>query len=376
MLERIMRMFIKEFIQVFRDSRLRRTVFLMPTIQLVLFGYAVTTDVRHVPVAVYDLDNTVSSRELMSRFVDSGYFDVVEYVDSDARAAYLLDDADVNAVLRVNKGFEGDLLAGRTAELQIIIDGTDSNTAAIVLGYSATITGAYSRDVLASRVSRATGFPPPARGVEARRRAWFNENLESRNFFVPGVIAMIVMLITLMFTSVAVVREKEMGTMEQIMVTPITPVEFILGKTVPFAMIGFMDVIIVTVVGVGLFNVPVRGNLILLFFSTAVFLMTSLGAGLIISTLCRTQQQAMMTVFFFNMPANLLSGFMFPIENMPTVVQWVTYVNPLRYFLVILRGIFLKGVGLEVLWPQLLALFVMGVFTLFVASRRFHKTLA
>ena len=215
-----------------------------------------------------------------------------------------------------------------------------------------------------------------ARGVAAQSRAWFNENLESRNFFVPGVIAMIVMLVTLMFTSVAVVREKEVGTMEQVRVPPITPLEFILGKTVPFALIGFGDVIIVTVVGVLLFGVPVRGNLILLFFSTAVFLMTSLGAGLIISTLCRTQQQAMMTVFFFNLPANLLSGFMFPIANMPTAVQWITYVNPLRYFLVILRGIFLKGVRLDVLWPQLAALAVMGVITLFIASKRFRKTLS
>lgn len=207
-------------------------------------------------------------------------------------------------------------------------------------------------------------------------RAWFNENLESRNFYVPGVIAIIVMLITLMLTSMAVVREKEIGTMEQIMVTPITQTEFILGKTMPFAIIGIADVIVITLIGIFWFGVPIRGNLFILFIATALYLMTTLGIGLFISTVSKTQQEAMMSVFFFYFPAVLLSGFMFPIANMPVVVQWLTCLNPLRYFLVIIRGIFLKGVGPGILWPQMAALAVMGLATLWLASRRFRKTLA
>lgn len=207
-------------------------------------------------------------------------------------------------------------------------------------------------------------------------RSWFNENLESRNFYVPGVIAIIISLITLMLTSMAVVREKEIGTIEQIMVTPITPIEFILGKTVPFALISFLDVIIVALVGVFWFEVPIRGSLALLFLATALYLMTTLGVGLLISTISQTQQQAMMATFFFFFPAMLLSGFIFPIANMPIIIQWFTYLNPLRYFLVIIRGIFLKGVGFTILWPQMAALLVIGFITLRLATKRFHKTLA
>ena len=207
-------------------------------------------------------------------------------------------------------------------------------------------------------------------------RAWFNENLESRNFYVPGVIALLVMVITLLLTSMAVVREKEIGTMEQIMVTPITSKEFILGKTAPFALISFIDVLLITLVGVYWFDVPIRGNLLLLLLATGLYLMTTLGMGLFISTVSRTQQQAMMSAFFFQFPATLLSGFVFPIANMPEVVQWLTYFNPLRYFLIIILGIFLKGVGVTILWPHLLVLGVMGSIILWSASRRFKKTMS
>ena len=369
-------MLVKEFLQVFRDPKMRGVIFLMPVVQLLVFGYAVTTDVRRVATAVYDLDNTVASRELVARFVDSGYFDVAEYVRDDARARELIDRERAKVILRMNRGFGEALRAGRTAQLQVIVDGTDSNTAGIVLDYAAKIVGRFSQKVLITRFVRARGLPLEPGRVGLQTRAWFNENLESRNFYVPGVIAIIVMLVTLMLTSMAVVREKEIGTMEQIMVTPITPTEFILGKTVPFAIIGFADVILVTVVGVFWFGVPIRGSLLLLFPATALFLMTTLGVGLIISTVSQTQQQAMMTTFFFYFPAVLLSGFMFPTANMPAIIQWLTYLNPLRYFLVIIRGIFLKGVGPEILWPQMLALAVMGCITLWIAARRFRKTLA
>ncbi|MCZ2147463.1 MAG: ABC transporter permease [Bryobacterales bacterium] len=376
MRERIKHMLIKEFIQIFRDPRMKGVIFMMPVIQLFVFGYAVTTDVKNIPTLVYDLDNSAAGRELVSRFLKSGYFDVIEYTEQDSRVRHLMDRGKVGAVLRINKGFESDLRGGKTAQLQLIVDGTDSNTAGIVLNYSSKIAGQFSNNVLVERLTRAAGQSAGASRVELETRAWFNENLESRNFYVPGVIAIIVMLITLMLTSMAVVREKEIGTMEQIMVTPITSAEFILGKTAPFALIGFADVILITVLGVFWFGVPIRGSLLLLFAATALYLLTTLAIGLFISTVSQTQQQAMMSTFFFYFPAVLLSGFMFPIANMPVVVQWLTYLNPLRYFLVIIRGVFLKGVGPDVLWPRILALAVMGGVALWLAARRFKKTLA
>lgn len=375
-LERVKRMLVKEFIHILRDPKMKGVIFLMPIIQAMVFGYAVTTDVRHVATAVFDLDNSAASRELIARFVKSGYFDVVAHVQNEAQVRELLDGGKVRAVLRLNQGFDQELRAGRTAQLQVLLDGTDSNTAGIVLEYSARIAAELSQTILVMRISRLKGVFRPPGGVDIQTRAWFNENLESRNFYVPGVIAILVMLITLMLTSMAVVREKEIGTMEQILVTPITPAEFILGKTVPFALIGFVDVIVITVIAVFWFEVPIRGNLLLLFLATGLYLMTTLGIGLFISTISQTQQQAMMSTFFFYLPAVLLSGFMFPIANMPELIQWLTYLNPLRYFLIVVRGIFLKGVGLSVLWPQLLALAIMGLLTLRAASGRFHKTMA
>ncbi len=374
MFERIKYMLIKEFIQVFRDPRMRAVIFVMPIVQVLVFGYAVTTDVKNVRIALYDLDNSIASRELTARFAETEYFDVVDYVASDAEAQRLIDRGEVKAILRFNHGFEADLRSGRTTPLQLFVDGTDSNTAGIVLDYSAKIVGRYSNNVLVTRLSRSGGGAYLAEPLTVEARAWFNENLESRNFYVPGVLAILVMLITLMLTSMAVVREKEVGTMEQIMVTPITPGEFILGKTVPFAVIGFADVLLITLVAVFWFEVPIRGSLLLLFVATGLYIMTTLGIGLIVSTVSSTQQQAMMSTFFFYFPAVLLSGFMFPIANMPVAVQWLTYGNPLRYFLVILRGIFLKGVGPAVLWPQMAVLLCMGVATLWFAMGRFKKT--
>ena len=287
----------------------------------------------------------------------------------------MLDRNDVTVVLRMNHGFAADLDAGRTARLQVLIDGTDSNTAAIVLSYAVKIATAYSEQVVAGRVDRRFGPAGKTGTFDLRSRAWFNENLESRNFYVPGVLVVVVTLATLLLTSMAIVREKEIGTMEQIMVTPITPTQFILGKTIPFAIIGFVNVILVVVIGVFWFEVPIHGNLALLFLATGLYLMTTLGVGLLISTVSETQQQAMMTTFFFFFPAMLLSGFAFPIANMPEVVQWMTLLDPIRYFLVIVRGIFLKGVGMEILWPQMAPLVLMGIATLWLAVRRFHKTI-
>jgi ABC-2 type transport system permease protein len=376
MRERLHQMLVKEFRQIFRDPRMRTVIFIAPVVQMLLFGYAVTTDVRNVPTAVYDLDRSPASRDLVARLAGSGYFQVVEHAASPTRVRELLDGGDVLLALEIPPGFQADLDAGRTAALQLIVDGSDSNTAGIALDYSASITGDFSREVLRRRILRQTGAEPPDTPVELQWRAWFNQNLESRNFYVPGVIAMIVSLVTLMLTGMAIVREKEIGTMEQLLVSPVRPIEFILGKTLPFVLISLADVVLITVVGVFWFGVPIRGSLLLLFFSTTLYLLTTLSAGLLISTISRTQQQAMMSTFLFYFPAVLLSGMVFPIANMPQVVQWLTLLNPLRYFLIIIRGVFLKGVGVGILWPQMLALAVLGTLMLALASRRFRKTLA
>jgi ABC-2 type transport system permease protein len=373
---RIKQILIKEFIQIFRDIRIRAMVFAMPVVQVIIFGYAVTTDVKHVSTAIYDQDESVQSREVVDRLIKSGYFEVGAVIKDESQIRELLDHGRVQAVIRINPNFGQAILNGEKAPLQLIIDGADSNTAAIVLGYSSKIVAQYAKKILNDQALRlGVGNSLPGQ-VDLRVRAWFNENLESRNFYVPGVIALLVMLVTLLLTSMAVVREKEIGTIEQIMVTPITPKEFILGKTIPFALISFIDVILITLVGVFWFEVPIRGNLGLLLLSNGLFIMTTLGAGLLISTISRTQQQAMMSAFFFFFPAILLSGFIFPIANMPEAIQWLTYINPLRYFLIIIRGIFLKGVGVNILWPHMAALAIMGLIVLWTASKRFKKTMA
>ncbi len=375
MYERIKHMLIKEFIQVFRDPRMRMVIFVIPCIQVFVISYAISMDVKHVRTAVYDLDNSQSSRDVVASFVRSGYFDVVERIGSDKEATSLLDRGKVSAILHIMHGFADDLRSGRTAELQVLVDGTDSNTANIVQSYAVKIATAYSQNILVQRYERLVGAINLPGRPDLETRAWFNENLESRNFFVPGVLVVVVSVVTMLLTSMAVVREREIGTMEQIMVTPITPMEFILGKTIPFAVIGFIDVGLVTLIGRFWFEVPIQGSLVLLFFATGLYLMTMLGIGLFVSTVSQTQQQAMISTFFFFFPAMLLSGFAFPIANMPQPVQWLTLFDPLRYFLVIVRAIFLKGVGLEILWPQMLALGLMGVFMLTLAAKRFHKTL-
>jgi ABC-2 type transport system permease protein len=374
--ERLRAMLIKEFIQVLRDPRMRFVVFVIPAVQTVIFGYAVNTDVRQVATAIYDLDNSSQSRGLADRFLKSGYFELRERVTDEARARELMDRGEVKAVLRMNHGFGAGLSGGDGGAAQLILDGTDSNTAGIVLNYAAKITAGYNAELQADRTARAAGRPVPLRGVELASRAWYNENLESRNFYVPAVITNIVFIITMLLSSMAVVREKEIGTIEQVIVTPIGKAEFILGKTIPFVLIGFIDVALVSLVAVFWFEVPLRGSLALLFGSTALFLMSSLGIGLLISTVSRTQQQAMMTAFFVIFPAMLLSGFAFPVESMPPAVQWLTYLNPMRFFLVIIRSIFQKGVGIEILWPQLLALALIGVTILSCAVLRFKKTLS
>jgi len=367
---------IKEFIQLFRDPRMWRVIFVAPVIQLVVFGYAATTDIRHVALGLMDHDRSPASRALAAAFTSSRHFQIVHHIADEAAVRAALDRGDVQAVLCFPPGFGGHLASGRTAPLQLLVDGAEANTAGLILAYANRIVRAYARDLLHDRLARQRGDPRLPGEILLLTRPWFNENLESRMFYVPGVIANITLLITLMLTSMAIVREKELGTIEQLIATPITPAEFILGKTLPFAIIGLADAMLIFAFGVLWFGVPVRGAPPLLFAGLLLFLLTSLGLGLLLSTVCRTQQQATMTTFFIFFPAMMLSGFIYPIANMPLLAQLLTYLNPLRYFLVILRGVFLKGVGFSVLWPQYVGLALLGTATLYLAMHRFKKTLA
>ncbi|HZL44681.1 MAG TPA: ABC transporter permease [Opitutaceae bacterium] len=375
MWERIYTVLRKEFRSVLRDPRMRLVILVLPVVQALIFGYAVSLDVRHVRLGVLDRDQTPASRALIARFTGSSYFDAVAFTRDEAEARRLIDAGDAAAILQINSGYAGDMRGGRTAAVQLIVDGSDSNTARFVVNYAAVIAATYNNQLMLDQTLRQAGRTVPVGSVDLQPRAWFNADLESRNYYVPGIIANLVMLVSLMLTSMAIVREKEAGTIEQIMVTPIRPVEFILGKCAPFAVIGFLNVAVVALVGLYWFDIPFRGSFGLLLFGTALFLLSTLGIGLFISTVSQTQQQAMMTTFFFFFPAMLFSGFIFPIANMPAAIQWLSLADPLRYFLVIIRGIFLKGIGWDLLWPQFLALLVIGLMVLTFAVKRFHKTL-
>ena len=375
MFDRLRAMLVKEFIQVFRDPRMRIVLFVIPALQTVIFGYAVNMDVKNVPTAILDRDNSSESRELVAMIASSGHFRVTERISHDTEARRLLDKGSVRVVLEINHGFNEQLRRGESASLQVLLDGSDSNTAGVIMGYLARLSADYTTRIQAEHASRHLGQPLRIGRVELASRAWFNSNLASPPFYVPAVITNILFIITMLLSSMAIVREKELGTIEQVIVTPIRKGEFILGKTLPFVLIGYIDVILISLIGMLVFDVPLRGSLWLLFLATTLFLMSSLGIGLLISTICNTQQQAMMTAFFVIFPTMLLSGFAFPIENMPQPVQWLTLLNPLRFYLVIIRGIFLKGIGMTVLWPQLTALALLGVSVLGIAVWRFRKTL-
>ena len=382
MWERIFVILRKELIQALREPRMRVLLFLPPIIQLIVFGFAVNLDVDHARIAWMDMDRTPESRSLRDRFTGSGRFDIVSAPENEEDVQRTLDRGEAQAVVRIPQGFARGTARGRATEVQILIDGTNSNTASLVASYAGEIVAEYSVDLMEKQqrvkvLTRSPGSPVSMATpqVTARSRVWFNPDLYSRNYFVPGVIANIIMMVTLMLTALSIVREKEIGTMEQLMVTPVRPIELMLGKTLPFALVGLMDVTLVTVAALLVFRIPLHGSFLLLLCCAVLFLMTSLGAGLFLSTISHTQQQAMMGSFFFSTPAFMLSGFAFPIRNMPVPVQYLTYLNPIRYFIEIVRGIFLKGAGVDVLWPQMAALTVYGVTVLSLSAMRFQKKL-
>ena len=372
--ERAGSVIVKEFKQVFRDPRMKMVIFVSPLIQLLLFGYAANKDINYVPTAIYDKDNTKESRELLRRFTFSKYFIPEHYIKSSQEENDLLNKGRASVVIHIDRGFGRDLTAGKDAEVQLIFDGTDSNTAMIIMGYANTIVNQYAYDI-SSDDAAATGLISAVPRVDLRDRAWFNGNLVSRNYYLPGVVATIVTIMSLLLSSMAIVKEKEIGTMEQLIVSPLGPLDLIVGKLLPFAVIALIQIFLITALGVLWFHIPLRGSLILLLFSTCIYLFTTLGIGLFISTISTTQQEAMMSVFLFYMPTILLSGFAYPIANMPQVIQWFTFLNPLRYFMFVIRSIFLKGVGIEILWAQLLPLAVMGFVVISMSALKFRKSL-
>ncbi|MGA2595806.1 MAG: ABC transporter permease [Bryobacteraceae bacterium] len=382
MSNRILYIIRKEVRQAFREPRMRAMLFVPPIVQLLVFGYAVNLDVENAQMVWVDQDRTPESRDLFSKFQGSTRFSVIGTPVSEQEVTRWLDSGRADLAVRVLPGFARDIQRGRKTSVQVLVNGSDSNKAALVASYASSVVGSYAQDVMNEQardklVGRTAQGPihPGIPTLNLRSRVWFNPDLKSRNYFVPGVVVNIIALVTLMLTAMAIVREKEIGTMEQLMVTPIKPIELMIGKTLPFAAVGIVDIVLVVIVARLLFHVPFRGSGLILLLASICFLLTSLGAGLFISTVSRTQQQAMMTTFLFFQPCFLLSGFTFPIRNMPVVVQYITYLNPVRYFMEIVRGLFLKGSGIGVLWPQMVALAVIGVVVMTLSASRFHKRL-
>lgn len=379
---RIKHMIRKEFTQAFRDRRSRMLIFLPPLIQLMVFGYAVNMDIQNIRLGVMDLSRSQQSRAVVESFDASRYFSVSRIITHEGEIRDLLDRGAVEAVLKINSDFAKRIKREENTTIQLIIDGTNSNTATLIGQYTTSLVLTFSQELLTGWLDHQLSLQllnqksdeiKKIGQVTLQERAWYNPSLTSRLFFVPGVIAMIVMLVITLLTAMAVVREKELGTLEQLMVSPLRPRELILGKSIPFILIGYGDMFLVTAVAVFWFRLPIRGSFPLLVLSTSVYLLSALGVGLFISTVSQTQQQAMMTNFFFFAPMILLSGFVFPIANMPRIIQFITYANPIRYFLVIIRGIFLKGIGWETLWPQIAALAAIGTSLLLISMLRFRK---
>jgi len=366
----------KELLELRQDPRLFGVIFIAPIVQLTFLGYAATTDVKNVPIVVVDQDHTPQSRELITRFDGSPYFTVVGSLNTVAELDRWFEENRAWMGLVIPGDYHERVGSGRPATVQVIADGTDSNSTNVAMGYAGNLINAYNEE-LSRKQLLAAGQDVAPRAIDARIRVWFNPQLESRDFMIPGIVALLLLVITTNLSSMAVVREKELGTLEQLNVTPVTRWQLILGKLLPYGIIGILDVILVTTVAVTWFRIPLLGSPILLFATSCIYLLTTLGLGLFISTISNTQQQAMMTAtFFFLTPMLYLSGFIFPIENMPAVIQPVTYLIPLRYFIIIVRGIFLKGIGVAVLWPQILALLAWGLAIVGLAVARSRKTLA
>lgn len=369
---RLLSIIRKEFIHILRDPRTLAIMFLIPIIQLILLGYAATTDVRHLKTGVFDADKTRSSRQLIEAFRASDYFAISHYVANETELATLLDGGTIRVGIVIPAGFGDNLARGTTAQAAVLIDGSDPSVASTAFSASQLVGQAQSIKIVQQRLGVDV---TRLGGIEIRPRVWYNPELKSANYMIPGLIGMILQFLTGLFTALAIVREREQGTIEQLVVTPIQPWELVVGKIVPYVFIAFFDLVEVLALGVLLFGVPIRGDLVLLFLISLVFLLTTLGQGLLISSIARTQQEAMLSTFLVLFPGIFLSGFFFPIEAMPGWLQAISYLIPLRYMLVIIRGIILKGVGLPSIIEPVIALCILGPLILFAASTRFRKSL-
>ena len=368
---RIREMVRKEFIQLFRDRRSRPILVITPLIQLLVFGYVVNYDIKDIRVALMDQAQTRESRLLADSFTAGRIFRITHLPADDREMENAFLSGTVDLGIKIPPDFSGRIRRGQTAAVQVIADGSMSNMASVRIAYTAAVLDRLNAELVRELYGRELKYGR----IDGRIRTWYNPNLDSQHFFVPGIVAFLIMLISLLMTSIAIIKEREMGTMEQLIVTPLKPLELIIGKTIPYTLIAIGQMAMVTLFAIYWFDIPLAGSPPILFLAVCLFLLSTLGIGLFISTVSKTQQQAMMTTFFFILPFFMLSGFVFPIANMPVFVQWLTYLNPLRYFLVIIRGIFLKGVGLDILWPQYAALAVLGIAVFAGAVGRFRKRL-
>jgi ABC-2 type transport system permease protein len=359
----------KELRQLFRDPKTKRIIFAAPVIQLLLFGYAVNTDVRNVATIAVDQDRTAESRLLLETLTASGYFRIVEDAEAPEAIEDALDRGTALMGIQIPPGFSREIKEGNEAAAQILIDGTNSNTATVAMGYAGRIVQDFAGEQMAGRGAAGE------KGIDLRVRAWYNPDLSSRVYNVPGVIGLLLILMALLLTSLAVVRERELGTLEQLMVSPINPKELILGKTIPVLIVCLVDLALITTLAILWFHIPLRGSVGALLLASFLYVMAGLGAGLFVSTISKTQQEAFLTMFLFLLPGIILSGFMYPIDTMPPVFEYLTLLNPIRYFMEMVRGIFLKGQGVADLWVHLLVLAGMSMIVVSGASRRFRKSL-
>lgn len=361
----------KEISQIRRNRLFMGILVIAPVIQLFVLGYAVTFEVKNMPIAIFDEDKSVLTRRITDALDLTETFEVIMYLERLEELDEVLKRGKANMIIIFKEGFEEKIIRGEKVELPIIIDGTNANSATIAMGFVSSFVIDKSMSIVRDRISSMGVKYIPV--CEPEIRVWFNPDMRSTSFMIPGLIGMILITVTLIVTSLSIVKEKEQGTIELLLVTPVEPYELLLGKILPFVIIGLFDAVIVTLVGKFWFRVPLRGDIFLLFLSTFVFLLTTLGLGIFSSVISRTQQQALMTAYFFAMPNIVLSGFVFPVESMPAMIRFLTNFIPLKYFLVILRGIFLKGAGIEVLYPHILAILCFGVVIFGFSVFRFRK---
>lgn len=369
---RIRALIVKEFLAVWKDRKSRAVIVVPPLLQLLVFGYAATYDVTHVATAIYNQDSGAASRAFVARFEGSPTFEVVARLTREADIPAIIDPKRASLVVHIGQSFSRDLAAGRPAPVQFIVDGRESNTALIILGYAGRIVADFNRDWLAARGQGQGQAPPPAQLVV---RSWFNPNLESRWYIVPGIVALLTLVVTTVVTALTVARERELGTFEQLLVTPYRPIEILIGKAVPALLIGLAEGTVIIVVGVLWFGVPLRGDLGLLYAGLVIYLLAVIGVGLTISTIARTQQQAILGAFLFVVPAVILSGFATPIANMPPLIQDLTLLNPMRYFLIVVRGIFLEALPADLIYARLWPMAAIATATLSGATWLFRRRL-